>query len=82
MEHRAVVGHDLGVEAAHAALRADLGELLEHAGREAAALHVVGDGERDLRDARLVQAVVARDRDDALAEPRESATRKSPSAWA
>ena len=49
----------------------DLGELLEHAGREAAALHVVGHGERDLGDARLVQSVVARDRDDPLAEPRE-----------
>ena len=66
-----VVGHDLGVEAAHAALRADLGELLEHAGREAAALHVVRDGERDLRDARLVQSVVARDGDDPPAEPRD-----------
>ena len=51
-----------------AAVGGGRGELLEHPGRQAAALHVVGDGEGDLRDARLVQAVVARDGDDAAAE--------------
>ena len=51
-----------------AALGGDLGELLEHPRGQAAALHVVGHGEGDLGRARLVEAVVARDGDDALAE--------------
>ena len=72
--HLAVLGQDLGLEAAHAPLAAGRGEVLEQDRAEPSALVVVAHHERDLRRAddlgavRAVRALVATDGDDLLAE--------------
>jgi hypothetical protein len=59
----------LGVESFDAAGCADLRKLLEDPRRDAAALELVGDRERNLRDRRLTQPVVATRRYDPVSTP-------------
>ena len=47
VHHREVVAEHVGVEGAHAAVAADFGEALQHAGAEPVPLQGVGDGKRD-----------------------------------
>jgi hypothetical protein len=67
-KHRPVASHHVGVEADDPARGGDLGELLEHPRRQAAAVHLVGHREGDLGRDGLAQAVIARDGDDTPAE--------------
>ena len=66
LEHRAVVGHDLGDEALDPDPRGAGRELLEQAGADAAALPGVGDGEGRFGERRVAQADVVREGDDLL----------------
>ena len=65
-EHVAVLGEHVGDEARDPELAGAERELLEQARADAAALLLVGHGERDLGRGRVAQARVARERDDAL----------------
>ena len=67
-EHLAVLGKDLGGEPRDAVRSSDDREVLEQDRRDAAALVLVVDGERDLGLAPARPAVVARDADQVVAE--------------
>jgi len=67
-QHRPIAGQRVGGEASHSALARELGELLEEQGPESAALILVRDDERDLRGDRRGAAVIAGERDHALAD--------------
>ena len=69
-EHGHVPGQHLGDEPLDALRGGERRELLEQARADAAALELVGDGEGHLGGRRVAQAVVGRDRHDALASVR------------
>ena len=66
-KHRAVVGQDLGDEAADPHLAGLLRELLEQPRADALALQLIGHREGDLGARGIAQPHVAAERDDALA---------------
>jgi hypothetical protein len=68
-EHRPVPGEHLGDEPLDPDRRRALGELLQEARADAAALLVVRDGERRLGERGIAQADVVADRDDPLPLP-------------
>ena len=65
-EHRRVVGDHVGDEPLDAGRGRARRELLQHARADAAALVLVGDGERDLRDRGVAEPGIAREGHDLL----------------
>jgi hypothetical protein len=73
-QHRPVGEQDLGVEPRDPTLRRDLGELLEHPGRGAATLKIIGHCKRDLSRSHFAQPVKARHRHHPTIVPRHQRT--------
>ncbi len=70
-EHGDVVGQRLGGERAQTAQPRSRDEMFEQERGDSPAVHVIGDREGDLSDARFARWLIARDADELIAEPRQ-----------